>query len=148
MDALTPCTVETLARRKSLDPTYLRDQFGLRDARWYGEDAVEIPVRDRTGRQLYSKFRLADGSARRKPSGGGYVLYALERLPVLSSGDDVLIVEGESDTWACWSHGVAAFGVPGASQFHRDSAMWLRPFRCVLWEEPGAAYSMASRGTM
>lgn len=81
------------------------------------------------------KFRLLDhgGSddSRPKfiyPKGQQLRLYNLRDL--LQAGDVIAVCEGESDTWAAWSAGYYAVGVPGTDTFGKDEkAHRLRVFQ-------------------
>jgi hypothetical protein len=50
-----------------------------------------------------------------------------------------LLVEGESDAWTCWLHGIPALGVPGKSTWRTELAQRLAGLDVILWCEPDAA---------
>lgn len=139
MMRLDPCTVARLGEAKGLDAHYLRATFGLYDRSWYSTRAIAIPYRDADGAVLFEKLRLPDGTARRDPVGANSALYGLDRLATLSPQAQLLIVEGESDVWAAWTHNVAAIGVPGATSWRSEWVPFLRDYRCIIWEEPDTA---------
>lgn len=77
-------------------------------------DRIEVPYFDFMGRETPRfQVRYENGNAWAWNRANGPVLpYGLQR-PV-AYGAYVFIVEGASDCWALWSHGVPALGVPGA----------------------------------
>jgi hypothetical protein len=89
------------------------------------------------------RFRMAlhkDGKADNRfewRPGSKVQLYGTERIRTLQPGDRVLLVEGESDTVTAWHHGIAAVGVPGASNWSdsRD-AVHLEHFEVYVIVEP------------
>ncbi len=111
--AREPVTVALLAERFRLDTGFLRRELGLRDDR----GTVLVPYRDEAGGELLAKRRVALTGPRkyRAPKGRRLMLYGLDRLPAAHAKGSVLFVEGESDCWCLWAHGVHALGIPGAS---------------------------------
>jgi energy-coupling factor transporter ATP-binding protein EcfA2 len=105
-------TVALLAARKRLSEKHLRD-IGLNDT----PEGVAIPYRDTAGNVVVTKLRTAvvakDGS--RWPKGQSLIAYGLDRLADARELDSLVLVEGESDCWTLWQHGIPALGVPGAS---------------------------------
>jgi RecA-family ATPase len=77
---------------------------------------VGIPYRDAAGKTLYVKRRTAlrAGEGSFMPKGSHVMPYGLERLQAARDAGDVVLVEGESDCWTLWSHGIPALGIPGA----------------------------------
>ena len=72
----------------------------------YGSSVV-FRYRDDTGRVIYDKFRALEGKRFwRRPKGAASVLYGLETLPD-SSGERVIVTEGELDAHALRSAGFA-----------------------------------------
>jgi putative DNA primase/helicase len=135
-------TVNRLAFEKRLDAKWLREFAGVEDTKWDGANAVGIPYRDATGAVLFTRIRhgLSGTTGTHHPKGVGGALYGLWLLELFRQrGGPLLIVEGETDCWALWSHGFNALGVPGASNKKAvDSAAPFAGFdRVYLWREPG-----------
>lgn len=107
-------TVSALAREKGIPERELR-AFGLQDA--IGRRAVEIPYPDQNGATLLTRTRtLVRGKSKTlQPAGSDLVPYGLDRIDAWKAAETPLIVEGESDCWTLWHHGMAALGLPGAS---------------------------------
>lgn len=111
-----------------------------------GSDAVMIPYRGLDGQLLRRRMRVRGVPGRANkfwepmPDGGSGSIPGLYGLWLLGSertqGQAVLLVEGESDCHACWTAGILALGVPGASAWHRDWAQHLRGRQVYVWEEP------------
>jgi hypothetical protein len=53
-------------------------------------------------------------------------LYGLWRLPEFKERNEIILVEGESDTQTCWLHNFPALGLPGAGGWNeeRDAALF------------------------
>lgn len=86
------------------------------------EDGSPSPM----GRYRTSLGQLEDEHGRKKPKflwegSGGMVPYGLWMLANLRSkgelGNDLYLVEGESDCWAGWFHGLQVLGIPGATNW-------------------------------
>lgn len=114
-------------------------------------EVVEIPYLDAEGQPLRSRLRGQGGKKWWGPGQGVYPygLWILEaaRTRARESGGplDVLLVEGESDCHACWSSGVLAIGLPGASTWQRSWEAHLEGCRIFVWDEGdrGAAQLLA-----
>ncbi len=106
-------SVAALATAKRLPVDFLRGDVGLADL---PGGAVRIPYFDPAGEETVAKRRTAlkakDGS--RWPKGTPLRLYGEWKLELANREGFALLVEGESDCWAAWHHGVPALGVPGA----------------------------------
>jgi hypothetical protein len=106
-------TVGEMAAHKKLPGDFLRS-LGLRDL---ADGGIGIPYRELDGQQVLLKHRVAlsakEGS--RWPKGAPLMAYGLERLGDARELGLLVIVEGESDCWTLWHHGIPALGVPGAS---------------------------------
>src|SRR5262249_47342387 len=106
-------TLEALARAKRLPVDFLKE-LGLHDLPAGG---VGIPYSDVDGADIAVKKRTAlkatDGSY--WPKGSPLAAYGLWRLADANKAGFLTLVEGESDCWAMWHHGVPALGVPGAN---------------------------------
>lgn len=109
----SPLTVAMLAKAKLLPVEFLRE-LGLSDLPRGG---VGIPYLGPTGEEIAVKRRTAlkaaDGSY--WPTGKPLAAYGLWRLDLAAKAGFLILVEGESDCWALWRHGLPALGLPGAS---------------------------------
>jgi putative DNA primase/helicase len=65
-------------------------------------------------------------------------LYGLWRLREIQEAGWVLLVEGESDCWTCWPHGIPALGLPGKSIWKPAWTELLKGLTVYLWQEPDA----------
>ena len=105
-------TVAGLADSKKLDAAYLRS-LGLRDL---ADGGIGVPYRDESGDEVAVKRRTAlaakDGSFWQK--GKPLMPYGLDRLGDARDAGYLFLVEGESDCFTLWHHGVPALGIPGA----------------------------------
>lgn len=71
-------------------------------------------------------------------SGDKVLLYGLWRLAEIKKASWVLLVEGETDCWTCWLHGIPALGIPGKSTWKPAWAELLKGLTVYLWQEPDA----------
>lgn len=114
-------TVEALAVAKGLPAEFLRslgvepDGYAVRIT-YRLEDGTLAP-RQRKRTALAAK----DGSVW-YPGDGAPVPYGLWRLEDARRAGELLVVEGESDCWGAWYHGLPALGLPGA-----DTAKLVQP---------------------
>jgi hypothetical protein len=132
----TAADVESLARHKKLPVKFLRD-LGLRDLDLGG---VGVPYRDAGGKTVEVKDRRGlHGGSGRWPRGSRLLAYGEERLSDVPPGAPLVLVEGESDPWTLWFHGVHALGLPGADTVHKTLCLGhANGFRELLVvEEPG-----------
>jgi hypothetical protein len=109
-----PClTVAALAEAKRLPVEFLSDEVGLREL----PSGVGIPYHDATGEEIAVKQRTAlkatEGSY--WPKGKPLAAYGSWRIDAAIRAGFVILVEGESDCWALWHHGLPALGIPGAN---------------------------------
>lgn len=112
-------TLADLATAKGLSAEFLAG-LGLHDT----DRGVAIPYHDARGAVLFERqrVRIAKETDARghelprvlQPPGKPLVPYGLERIEAAHSLN-LFIVEGESDCWTLWSHGLPALGVPGAT---------------------------------
>jgi hypothetical protein len=109
-----PIKVEDLARAKELPASALR-RFGLEDCaegvRFRYTSAPGAPARPR----LRTALRGADGSSWDPASDLPISVYHPPDPPAAPRVDFLILVEGESDCWTAWLHGVPAVGIPGAA---------------------------------
>ena len=127
-------TIAELAFAKRLPEAFLRS-LGVAD----GRGGVKIPYADESGTTVAIRTRSAmRGNRFRWRSGDKTRLYGLERLRAIRTAGWVLLVEGESDCWTCWFHGIPALGIPGKSTWRSEWADHLTGLDVVLWQEPDA----------
>jgi hypothetical protein len=105
-------TVGQLAEHKQLPVHHLK-VVGLCDT----PRGVAVPYYDSTGEQVAIKTRTAlvakEGS--RWPAGVPLATYGQWKLDEAAKAAFLIVVEGESDCWALWHHGLPALGLPGAN---------------------------------
>ncbi len=124
------------ASAKKLPVEFLQG-LGLKTVNWFGRSVVEIPYLDMDGSMLSKRFRTSlEGADRFRWAKGSKVMpYGLWRLP--GSGQSIVVVEGESDAQTLWYHGINALGIPGATNWRQEWAVWLNRLRVYVWQEPG-----------
>lgn len=131
-------TLAELAAAKGFTPGLLA-QYGVRN----GQGGVVIPYYDGAGNE-YIKYRIRSGldshnGFRWSVGDADLIPYGLHR-PVPYTKGFVWIVEGESDCWALWSHGMPALGLPGATIIKPLRAAYLSDVESVgVIQEPGEA---------
>jgi hypothetical protein len=136
----TGVTLAQLAEAKRLDVDLLRG-LGMHDVRHNGRPAVAIPYRDREGKVMFERLRVGlTGKRFLQPARTRVAPYGLDRLADARAAGRVLIVEGESDCWVCWSAGEPAYGLPGKGTWKAEFAADLDGIADVwVWQEPDAA---------
>lgn len=131
-------TVEDYAERKGFTLDNLT-RWGVRTVEGkYGDDLLAIPYRDASGTLLRTKHRTASKSFWAE-DGTGVHLYGLDALAKYPLDEPVILVEGESDCHAAWSHGVLAVGLPGASVWRSEWGQHLTGRIVYIWQEPDEA---------
>ena len=128
-------TLEALAEAKHLPADFLA-RLGCRNV----SRGVEIPYHNENGDLVGKRYRLALTGNRFLWRKGDRVLpYGLHRLRHGKAAGWLLIVEGESDAWTAWHHGLPALGIPGKSTWCSEWAAHLDGLDAYLWQEPDAA---------
>lgn len=114
-------TMETLAEAKGFAVNDLED-WGVTQTSHSGHPAVRIPYLDETGKEITYSLRISLDEKPRfwAPAGRERELYSLNWLPIAKEQDRVIFVEGESDCWTCWIHGIPAIGIPGSSGWKEE----------------------------
>ena len=131
-----PCNLKNYAEAKGLPVEFLL-KLGLRDQRYQKQPAVRIPYRDVDGSEAAVRYRIAlerseEGDDRfRWRTGSKTILYGLWRLEAIKRAGYVVLVEGESDAQTLWYHGIAALGVPGASNWKAEWTEYLEEIEKV-----------------
>ena len=133
-------TLEVLARAKQLPSEFLRS-LGITDHKYKGQQSVRIPYTDVDGNEAAVRFRRSlEGSKRFVWRSGDHVLlYGIERLVEVKRAGWVLLVEGESDCWTAWYHGLPALGIPGKATWRSEWSHYLESLEVYLWQEPDAS---------
>ena len=122
-----PCNLKNYAKAKGLPVEFLH-KHGLRDQKYQGQPAVRISYRGMDGSEEAVRYRIAlkkseEGDDRfRWRTGSKARLYGLWRLTSFRKTGYVVLVEGESDAQTLWYHGIAALGIPGASNWKPEYA--------------------------
>ncbi len=158
---VTGCTLEEYATAKGLGVDYLSNGFvGLEEGGRYGKPAVTIPYYGPDGERVTERFRVGldkDGLRVVSKPGDSPPPYGLHRLHVAREAGYVLLVEGESDCHAGWSHDLPVLGIPGAKCWRDEWAAYLEGipevFVCAdddeagegLWKAVSACPALAGR---
>jgi hypothetical protein len=138
-------TLQALAELKRLPESELRE-YGCEQRTRRGRPVVAVPYRGVNGETLAIRFRTAlakssqgvDDRFRWRSGDKATSLYGLPRLGVARAAGWVLVVEGESDCWAGWHHGLPVVGVPGKSNWKPQMAEALTGLDVYIWQEPDA----------
>ncbi len=138
-------TLESLAAFKHLSESELRE-YGCSQRTYNGKSAVAIPFLDASGGTVAVQFRLAlhkhpdgtDGRFRFRAGDKAAHLYGLNRLEIAHAAGWVLVVEGPSDCWTGWHHGLPVVGVPGKGNWKPAMAEPLAGLEVYVWQEPDA----------
>lgn len=137
--ALIGLSVENLAEIKHLSSDNLKG-WGCSNVRYSKKPAVKMLYRDHDGKTIGTRFRISlNGDRFRWRLGDKTQLYGLDRLSQIQDRGWCVIVEGESDCWTGWHHGLPVIGVPGKSVWQRDWQKHFEGLSVFLWQEPGAA---------
>ncbi len=127
------------AEAKRLPEDFLGSVFGIAERKRSGRLTLRMPYLDEGGAELCVRYRIAlDGSDRFRMAGSSKLsLYGLWRLD--KAAEDVLLVEGESDTQTLVYHGIPALGVPGAQNWQPAWAERVAGRIVYAWQEPDEA---------
>jgi hypothetical protein len=105
-------TVQELAAAKRLPVEFLTDQLGVADA---PGRVVRIPYYDDAGEEVGAKRRPdMDRDSYRWEEGKPIRAYGDWRQHEARGKGWLVLVEGETDSWALWLHGFPALGLPGS----------------------------------
>lgn len=123
------CTLKQYAEAKKLPIEFLQN-LGLRETHYSGQLALRIPYFDEQGGEGPVRFRLrleksenADGRFKWR-RGSKPIPYGLWRLELARKAGYAIRVEGESDCHTAWRYGLPAFGIPGASNWREEWAVY------------------------
>jgi hypothetical protein len=131
-------TLEQYAEGKGLSESFLRNH-GLSDSGSTACRSVAIPYFDLAGKVAAVRYRrslrkvILKGQDRRFVwrKGDKPILYGLDRLAHVA-GDEITLVEGESDCHTLWFHDIAAIGLPGAAMWREErDALHLERFTTI-----------------
>lgn len=139
-------TLKELAFDKGLSCDFL-SSLGLRE----NNDKVEIPYFLEDG-SLSTRYRIRRhltakrGTFWNKPP-GKIVPYGLWKLQEAQKLKWITFVEGESDCWSMWKHGLPALGFPGASMTKKLEVSHIKAMQKIyVVQEPDKAGSSFTRG--
>lgn len=132
-------TLADLAAAKRLPIEFLRG-LGVHDVRLRTGSAVAVPYYGENGEEVAIRYRIAlRGDRFRWKEGSRVIPYGLWRLREWRGQHRyILLVEGESDCWTAWHHGIPAIGIPGKSTWRKEWARHLDGLEVWVWQEPGA----------
>jgi P4 family phage/plasmid primase-like protien len=127
-------TLEQYAQAKRLPADFLQKEFGLSTSErgYRNAPCVEQPYLGQPGdKEPYPVKRrvalvdIGDEKKTRWKKGHKARLYGLWRLPEFKERNEIILVEGESDTQTCWLHNFPALGLPGAGGWNegRDAGL-------------------------
>ena len=125
-------TLEQYAKDKHLPKKWLEEFCSLttETERKTGVSYMKIPYFGEDSKPTTFRKRYAHKDFRWKYGSKGKIgLYGEWRMPMMRSGDSLILVEGESDTQSLWYMGLAALGVPGASMFKVDHVPMLKDMK-------------------
>jgi len=103
------------------DPNLITD-LGLRESKWNGNRAIEIPYFDAKGYEVQTKIRTSLNKSEQRFAWKGHsdpMLYGLQLVPQME-GSTLIFVEGESDVHVATFLGLNAVGVSGNTGFNPD----------------------------
>lgn len=134
-------TMVDLAIDKHVNP-HILDFLGITDGHIdKGKRSVHIPYYTADGKP-YERYRIrtalkaTDGSHWNQGE-APIIPYGLERLADTRNAGYQVIVEGESDCWTNWTHGLPALGIPGIDLFSKIKPEYLEGLgRVYIIQEP------------
>jgi len=134
-------TLAELAADKGL-PIDLLQSVGVIPAIWHGIHGVKITYRLMNGtpapRQRFRYTLKAKKGSKWIEGKGSPVPYGLWMLQKMRAKSDALVlVEGESDSWTLWYHGIPALGIPGADMGGKLQLEHIELFsKIYIYQEP------------
>ncbi len=138
----TGLTLEELAKAKKfqIDGSTGLKAWGVAQVVQRGATLIRIPYMNQVGEVVAVRFRHSLSGAQRFTwrKGDKVLLYGLWRLQEIQKTGWVLLVEGETDCWTCWLHGIPALGLPGKSTWKAEWTELLKGLTVYLWQEPDA----------
>lgn len=136
---VTGVMVQAIAEWKHLPKEFLQS-VGITDSKYGCQPSIKIPYYSENGTETAIRYRLAlTGDDRFRWKKGNHPLpYGLNRLTQIRKVGWVLIVEGESDCWTLWYHGIPALGAPGKGIWPLAWGEYLKGLAVFIWQEPDA----------
>jgi hypothetical protein len=126
-------TLDQYAAERQLSPEWLAG-LGVRTEKYWGGECLAVPYRDASGNVVATRLRTRGRFW--WPASTTLLPYGLDRLTAAPTSKAVLMVEGESDCHATWTHEVLAIGIPGASTWKPEWAAWFADRQVYVWREP------------
>lgn len=113
------CTLEQYSKAKQIPLEELLG-FGLRDTKYGGMTAVQMPYWGLDDTKLTTRFRVSLEAPVKVKSlkRASVALYGLWRTEDYDDMGNCFIVEGESDCHTLWFRQQIAYGIPGAQQIN------------------------------
>ena len=135
----TGLTLEELAEAKKL-PLKLLQNNGLRNFAYNSTPSVRIQYLSTQGEPVAVRFRVSLVVNPRFfwRKGDKPTIYGLHLLEDVRKQGYVILVEGESDCWTAWHHGLPALGIPGKTNWKETWREYLVGLQVYLWQEPEA----------
>jgi hypothetical protein len=133
------CTLADYATAKRLPEAFLQS-MGLKDISYNNSPAIRIPFYGPDGREISTQYRVR---LNKVPGGDGRFLFKKGAKAAIYGqdrpfGEQVVLVEGVSDVLTLRYHGIAACGLPGASQWkeERDAPLFENVQKIFVVLEP------------
>lgn len=111
-----PLTLREYSNQKHLPLDYLTKTWGVHEVHCGGVRCVEQPYTGCDGSDYAPRFRFADAKKSPAHSGDRITLYGLKQL-INRESDQIILVEGESDTQTLHFARYNVLGVPGTSMW-------------------------------
>uniref|UniRef100_A0A7C3SJ23 DUF3631 domain-containing protein n=1 Tax=Desulfobacca acetoxidans TaxID=60893 RepID=A0A7C3SJ23_9BACT len=133
-------TLAELAQAKGI-PVENLQAWGVAETKLRGVPALRIPYMNQEGEVVGVRFRHSLTGAQRFSwrKGDRVTLYGQWLMAEFRKKGWCLLVEGETDCWTAWLHGLPALGIPGKSTWRSEWGEWLNNLHVYLWQEPDAA---------
>jgi hypothetical protein len=134
-------TVEQFSRAISLPIEYLTLDWQLSTVTRDGRSGVRIPYLNETGKITSIRMRWAMTHG---PSTFTWrvddqvLLYGLGRYAEIKTAGEVVLLEGETDTFVSWYYGIPALGIPGKLTWNHRWARFFDGIKTYIWMEPQA----------
>ena len=141
--APAPTTLADLAAAKKLPIDYLikhgctdvATPYPHVDIPWRGPDGAVAAIQSRPGPSDRFKFRKGDSAP----------LYGAHVLDKVRARGWTLLVEGATDCWTAWRHGIPALGLPSASTWRDEWTEQLAGVDVVWWQEDAAGAKLTPK---
>lgn len=126
-------TVKELAKKKGFSPEYL-DKYCTDRV----NSGVKIHYKTKSGKlAARHRLRFRDNKTWTKSDHANILCYGIWKIDDYEE-DYLILVEGESDCWTLWKHGIQAIGVPGNTLHKKLKKTYVDKFEeIVIWQEHG-----------